>query len=122
MSKLQVAIKIIYTFIIVSVLIGTVIVAFIMKGKLQLMSIGFADIGVYGVIILSFLIAQQTLSILNNHSWIPYLCEKSDKTPKVGLQVVGYREDSKLFRACLTSLSKQNYANLEQIIVGIDGN
>jgi hypothetical protein len=91
MNKVQITIKIIYTFIIVAILIGAVIFAFIMKGKFQLINVGFADIGMYGAIILSFLIVQQVLSILNNCSWIPFLCEKSDKTPKVGLQVVGYR-------------------------------
>jgi hypothetical protein len=91
MNKFQICIKIIYTFLIVTLLIGAVVFAFVMKGQLKLFSIGFADIGVYGAIIFSFLIVQQILSILNNYSWIPFLCQKSNRTPKVGLQVVGYR-------------------------------
>jgi hypothetical protein len=65
---------------------------------------------------------QQIFSLLNNYKWIPSLVEKADKTPLVGLQVVGYREDKKLFKVCLDSIKKQNYPNLNQVIVGIDGN
>jgi hypothetical protein len=54
--------------------------------------------------------------------WIPFLAEKSHVTPKVGLQVVGYREDKRLFKVCLDSIKNQDYPNLNQVIVGIDGN
>jgi cellulose synthase/poly-beta-1,6-N-acetylglucosamine synthase-like glycosyltransferase len=120
--KSIIAIRIAYTLLIVSILIGAIVIAYIMKGKLHLFSIGIAEIGLYGAIIFSFLILQQIFSILNNYKWIPSLIKKADKTPKVGLQVVGYREDKKLFKVCLDSIKKQDYPNLNQIIVGIDGN
>lgn len=47
---------------------------------------------------------------------------KSNASPKTNIQVVGYREDLNLFRSCLTSLSMQQYKELGQILVGIDGN
>jgi hypothetical protein len=107
--KSIIAVRIMYTFLVVSILIGAIIVAYIFKGKLHLFSIGVAEIGLYGAIIFSFLLLQQFFSILNNYKWIPSLIKKADKTPKVGLQVVGYREDKKLFKVCLESLKKQNY-------------
>lgn len=79
--KLWLILKIIYTLIIVIVLIGLVIVAFIMKGKWNLLSMGFADIGVYGVVIFSFLFFQQLFSLLNNNWWIPKLVKKSNANP-----------------------------------------
>jgi cellulose synthase/poly-beta-1,6-N-acetylglucosamine synthase-like glycosyltransferase len=120
--KSIIAVRIMYTFLVVTILIGAIIVAYIMKGKLHLFSIGVAEIGLYGAIIFSFLLLQQFFSILNNYRWIPSLIKKADKTPKVGLQVVGYREDKKLFKVCLESIKKQKYENLNQVIVGIDGN
>jgi len=122
MNKPAIIIKTTYTIFVVALLIGAIVVAYIMKGKLHLFSIGIAEIGLYGAIIFAFLLFQQLFSILNNYKWIPSLIEKSDKTPKVGLQVVGYREDKKLFKVCLDSIKKQDYKNLHQIIVGIDGN
>jgi cellulose synthase/poly-beta-1,6-N-acetylglucosamine synthase-like glycosyltransferase len=122
MDKSIIALRITYTLLVVSILIGAIVVSYIMKGKLHLFSIGIAEIGLYGAIIFAFLLLQQLFSILNNYKWIPSLIEKSDKTPKVGLQVVGYREDKKLFKVCLDSIKKQDYPNLNQVIVGIDGN
>lgn len=96
--------------------------SFILKGQLHIANLGFAYLGVYGVILLTFLIAQQIISLLNNRYWIPKVISNSVGAPRVGLQVVGYREDPALFRGCLISLSKQDYKNIARIIVGIDGN
>ena len=122
MSKPAIALKIVYTSIVVAILIGAIVVSYILKEKLQLFSIGVAEIGLYGSIVFCFLLFQQFFSILNNYSWIPFLAEKANQTPKVGLQVVGYREDKKLFKVCLDSIKNQDYPNLNQVIVGIDGN
>jgi hypothetical protein len=54
-------------------MIGIIIVAYIMKGKWNIINIGFADIGVYGLIIFIYTIIQQVLSITNNNVWIPKL-------------------------------------------------
>lgn len=83
--------KIIYTFVIVVALIGLVIVSFIMKGKWSIFDLGFADIGMYGLVIFSFLFFQQLFSILNNVWWIPKLVNYAKTTPKTNIQVVGYR-------------------------------
>jgi len=90
-TKFWLVLKIIYTLIIVIVLIGLVVAAFIMKGKWNIFSVGFADFGVYGVVIFSFLFFQQLFSLLNNNWWIPKLVNKSNSSPKTNIQVVGYR-------------------------------
>jgi cellulose synthase/poly-beta-1,6-N-acetylglucosamine synthase-like glycosyltransferase len=122
MNKPTIILKIAYTCTVVSILIGVITTSYISKGKFHLFSIGITEIGLYGAIIFFFLLLQQTFSILNNNKWIPLLIKKADKVPKIGLQVVGYREDKKLFKTCLDSIKKQDYPNLNQIIVGIDGN
>jgi hypothetical protein len=71
-------------------LIGILIVAYIMKGKWNILNLGFADLGVYGLIIFIYTIIQQALSITNNNYWIPKLAEKAKKKPKTNIQVVGY--------------------------------
>ena len=101
--------RIIFTLAVCLVLVGVVLAAYIMKGQWHVANIGFAYLGVYGVILICFLIVQQILSLLNNNHWIPKLISKSVNTPKVGIQVVGYREDPALFRGCLVSLAKQEY-------------
>ncbi len=121
-KSVVISLKIFYTAIVVAILIGAIVVSYILKEKLHLFSIGVAQIGLYGIIVFCFLLFQQLFSILNNYKWIPFLVKKSDQTPKVGLQVVGYREDKKLFKVCLDSLKNQDYPNINQIIVGIDGN
>ena len=83
--------KVIYTFTVVAVLVGIIIVAFIMKGTWNLFSAGFADIGVYGAVIFFFLILQQIFSTLNNKYWIPKIEAKADRLPETSIQVVGYR-------------------------------
>lgn len=91
MTKSFTALKIAYTLLVVTILIGAIIISYILKEKLHLFSIGVAQIGFYGAIIFSFLLLQQLFSLLNNYKWIPFLTQKSNRTPKVGLQVVGYR-------------------------------
>jgi len=91
MNTAWLIIKITYTSIVVIVLIGLVVAAFVMKGKWNLINLGFADLGVYGVVIFSFLFFQQLFSILNNNWWIPKLMNISNASPKTNIQVVGYR-------------------------------
>jgi hypothetical protein len=113
--------KIVYTSIIVALLIGVIIASYSMKGAWKVINIGFADIGAYGLIIFTFLIIQQIVSILNNNCWIPKITALADRLPKVGLQIVGYREDENLFRSSLITLSQQSYENIGKLIIGIDG-
>ena len=61
-----------------------------MKGKWNILNLGFADLGVYGLIIFVYTILQQALSITNNNYWIPKLVEKAKKLPKTNIQIVGY--------------------------------
>jgi len=70
------------------------------------------------------MLLQQLFSCLNNHFWIPYQISKAkgESLPKVSIQIVGYRYEVSLFKSCFNSLKRQKYANLSQIIVGIDGN
>lgn len=120
--KPVIVLRIIFTLIVCLVMVGVVMAAFILKGQLHVANLGFAYLGVYGVILLTFLVAQQIISLLNNRYWIPKVVNNSFNLPKVGVQVVGYRQDPALFRGCLISLSKQDYSNIERLIVGIDGN
>lgn len=83
--------RLVFTLIVCFALVGAVMAAFILKGQLHLVYLGFGYLGVYGVILLSFLIIQQIFSLLNNNWWIPKLRNCSKSSPAVGLQVVGYR-------------------------------
>lgn len=83
--------RIIFTACICIALIGIVLASYILKEKWHIADIGFAYLGVYGIILISFLLLQQIFSLLNNKQWIPKLASNSVNTPKVGLQVVGYR-------------------------------
>lgn len=103
MTKIAI-LRLIFTLVVCLVLVGVVIAAYILKNQLHLIDIGFAYLGVYGIILLGFLIIQQIFSLLNNRWWIPKLINNSFNLPKVGIQVVGYREDPALFRGCLLSL------------------
>lgn len=114
--------RLIFTLTICLAMVGVVMAAYILKKQWHVANLGFASLGVYGVLLLAFLVVQQILSLLNNNYWIPKLTAKSKNTPGVGIQAVGYREDPALFRGCLLSLAKQDYAGLERIVVGIDGN
>ena len=90
-KKLILGVKIIYTLIVVILLIGAVVAAFVMKGDWNVLSVGFANIGVYGLIILTFLFFQQVFSIANNNWWICKLVKKANSAPLTNIQVVGYR-------------------------------
>jgi len=114
--------KIIFTALMVAAMFGILLASYILKNKWHVASLGFGLLGAYGIILIAFLLIQQIISLLNNYQWIPKLASKSTNTPKVGIQVVGYREDPVLFRRCLISLAGQEYQNVDRIIVGIDGN
>lgn len=98
------------------------IVSYSTKGSFLILDIGFAHVGLYGFLLISFFILQKVLAVLNNNYLIPKIISKSINKPKVGIQVVGYREDPVLFRGCLISLAKQDYENVSRIVLGIDGN
>lgn len=122
MNKTTKILRVVFTIVICLALVGILIASYILKEKWHVAEIGFAYLGVYGVILIAFLLVQQILSLLNNRYWIPKLNSKSVNTPKVGIQVVGYREDPVLFRGCLVSLANTEYLGLERLVVGIDGN
>ena len=121
MKKLTI-LRIIFTVTGCIAFIGIILASYIIKEQWHLVNIGFAYVGVYGVILLAFLLVQQAFSLINNRWWVPKLIELSKNTPKVGVQVVGYREDPALFRGCLLSLAKQDYEGIDRVVVGIDGN
>lgn len=116
------AAKIIFTLAVCLAMMGILLAAYILKNDWHVANLGFGFLGAYGIILIFFLAVQQIVSLLNNKHWIPKLASKSANTPKVGIQVVGYREDPVLFRRCLISLASQKYPQVERIIVGIDGN
>jgi len=72
-SKPVIVIKTIYTLFVAALLIGAIVVAYVLRGKIRIFSIGVAEIGLYGAIIMVFLLFQQLFSILNNYKWIPSL-------------------------------------------------
>ena len=57
-SKPIIALRIAYTLLVVSILIGAIVVSYIMKGKLHLFSIGISEIRLYEAIIFDFLLLQ----------------------------------------------------------------
>jgi hypothetical protein len=91
MGKCLTGVKILYTTLVVAALIGVIIAAYIMKGKWNIFSLDFAHVGVYGIVIFTFLIVQQIFSILNNNYWIPKVVSKANSKGRAGIQVVGYR-------------------------------
>lgn len=114
--------KIAFTTLVCAAMMGVLLASYILKNDWHVADLGFGFLGAYGIILLAFLLIQQIVSLLNNYQWIPKLAGMSTNTPKVGVQVVGYREDPVLFRRCLISLCGQEYTNIDRIIVGIDGN
>lgn len=102
MSRLP---QILFTFLACAIMTGMLVASFILKSDWHVFNLGFGFLGVYGLILMGFLLIQQGVSLLNNHSWIPKLIRHSTRSPVVGIQVVGYREDLQLFRRCLISLA-----------------
>lgn len=111
-----------FTTLVCTLIVGTLVTAYAIRSKLQIVNIGFAYLGGYGLILFLFLFLQEILSLLNNNYWIPKIISHSSNMPKVGVQIVGYREDPVLFKGCLLSIAKQDYSAIERVIVGIDGN
>lgn len=111
------------SFVISVGLIGAMIVAYILGWRL--FPVGIATVGLYGVIILAYMILQLVLSALNRFWLVPRMIKKYQQTvalqSSVGVQVVGYREDPKLFQGCLESVKKLCYSNIKRIVVVIDG-
>lgn len=84
-----------------------------------------AAVGVYGIVIAAVMFLQFFFSVLNQVWTLPRLKKRAAKAnfqPTVGAQVVGYREDPRLFAACLRDLKALQYNNLKGLVVCVDGN
>ncbi|KAI9484442.1 endonuclease V-domain-containing protein [Zychaea mexicana] len=98
----------------------------------------FWALGVYGTVVFCFIVLQLTFASLNRYllyryrkrSPSPVSARKQEEYPqqqqtrkatKVGLAVVGYREEPMLFAQCLESIQRMEYPDPFKIVVVIDG-
>lgn len=122
MTQLKETIKIIISTVLCLSFALLLVLAYSTKSSPFIFDIGFANVGLYGILLIAFFALQKTFAVLNNDYLIPKLISKSVNKPKIGIQVVGYREDPVLFRNCLISLASQDYEKVSRIVLGIDGN
>lgn len=95
----------------------------------------FWALGVYGTVVFCFIVLQLTFATLNRITL--YYYRKKNPTPvsrldsttdrrrkatKVGLAVVGYREEPTLFLQCLESIQRLQYPDPIKVVVVVDGN
>ncbi|KAI8076742.1 nucleotide-diphospho-sugar transferase [Halteromyces radiatus] len=137
--------KIIYSFVISCIFVAPAIIGYILH--VQLTRHSFWALGVYGLVVFSFVVLQLIFASLNrcmvayyrrnqpdpisssssfeknenNVSSSSSSCERR-KASKLGLAVVGYREEPGLFAACLESIRHVEYPDPIIMVVVIDGN
>ena len=75
------------------------------------------NFSIYGIILFTFLFIQLLFSIFNKNN-LKNL--HFDKTKKINLLVVGYREDPEYWKQCLESIKKQTIS-FQTILFSIDG-
>jgi hyaluronan synthase len=123
MGKIKSVLRFLASISIAILLIGSMTVAYIMGWTL--FPIGIAQVGLYGVIIVCYMLVQLLFSCLNMFWLVPGMekqyqgLNKSD--PSVGVQVVGWKEEESLFRNCLVSVKGLTYSNIKRIVVVVDG-
>ncbi|KAJ3160255.1 Hyaluronan synthase 3 [Geranomyces variabilis] len=85
--------------------------------------VGKWALGIYGMTMAVHFIAQVLMASTYQRRIRADIKSRSDNwhTVQVGLLLVGYREDPTLFKECLGSLLLNNYPNVRQLIIMIDG-
>lgn len=82
----------------------------------------FWALGVYGTVVFVFITLQLLFATLNRVTLHFYRKHPQTRPPtRVGLAVVGYREEPTLFRQCLESVQRLEYPEPIKIVVVIDG-
>ncbi|KAG2174392.1 hypothetical protein INT43_004415 [Umbelopsis isabellina] len=96
--------------------------------RIRVFKASYLAIGVYGLVVLIFIVLQLVFATLNRIIAIRFRRKTkqvdSEKTPecyKVGLAVVGYRESPELFSQCLMSIKQLEYPHPLKIVAVIDG-
>ncbi|KAG2178638.1 hypothetical protein INT44_001791 [Umbelopsis vinacea] len=96
--------------------------------RLRVVSTGFLALGVYGLVVLIFIVLQLIFATLNRIHAVRFRRKENRVEPekghdyhKVGLAVVGYRESPELFSQCLMSIKQLDYPLPLKIVVVIDG-
>jgi hyaluronan synthase len=137
--------KILYSIVVSCVFAVPAMIGYALK--LQVTRQNFFSLGVYGLIVFTFIFLQLTFATLNRYLVYRY----KDKVPpiqprtlkeastssdqvvieltstntrlgtKIGLAVVGYREEPSLFTQCLESVKTLEYPDPFKIVVVIDG-
>jgi hyaluronan synthase len=85
-------------------------------------------VSIYAFLIITYFFTQISFAFLNRRFYNQEAKRKElnyhniNTCPKVTLLIVGYRENIDYWRNCLNSVIKQNYINIIQIIISIDGN
>lgn len=122
----SIPLKIIYSTCVSSIFIVPALIGYALR--LRVISSGYLALGVYGLIVLTFIALQLIFATMNRIFAIRFRrranriqSEKSHHFNKVGLAVVGYRESPELFSQCLMSIKQLEYPVSLKIVVVIDG-
>lgn len=127
--------KIIYSVVISCIFVAPAIVGYALH--IQLTRRSFWALGVYGMVVFAFVMLQLVFATLNRcmvHYYRrkqpdPISSSEAEKhhsiepriASKLGLAVVGYREEPTLFAACLESIRHVQYPDPITMVVVIDG-
>ncbi|KAF7722219.1 Hyaluronan synthase 3 [Apophysomyces ossiformis] len=127
-------VKLLYSVAISGVFVIPALVGYGMR--LHISSKSFWAFGVYGMVVLLFIVFQLLFATLNRISLgrfrkksLPAISRQEYQAGRpgriataVGLAVVGYREEPELFRQCLDSIRRLEYPETFKTVVVIDGN
>ena len=122
-SRAQTIIRIIWSMAAAALVVGAMITGYALH--LKVFDAGLTAVGVYGLVVVTITILQFVFSSINRWWLIPRkrrLAKKLGFKPVVGVQVVGYREEKLLWRACLRSLRDLKYQSIKGPVICTDGN
>lgn len=121
-TKQNTIFKIAYTVIITLILLSPVVIGYILRLHIQVIT-EFA-IGIYGLYSFVYFLFQIVCSELNIKRITKIVKNRPNDWNEyaVGLVVVGYKEDSTLLKRCLQSIKNNKYKNIKRIVFVIDGN
>ncbi|KAI8342717.1 nucleotide-diphospho-sugar transferase [Chlamydoabsidia padenii] len=125
--------KILYSVVISCIFVAPAIVGYALH--IQITHKHFWALGVYGMVVFVFVILQLIFATLNRCMVHYYRRQQPDpvsasvdvekpscrRASKLGLAVVGYREEPTLFAACLESIRHVQYPDPITMVVVIDG-
>lgn len=115
--------RFLWTIFAAAAVVGAMIVGYALH--LEAFDASLTVVGVYGLVVLGITLLQFAFSTINRYFTIPRKRKRAEQTafrPTVGIQAVGYREDPKLWLACLRSLRDVSYSKKIGPVVCIDGN